>query len=279
MTIAPPRSVARVTTPRDWPGDARTDRKRIPVMFGEYALTDPFISMAEDWFSEVGFDWHPHRGFETVSLVLDGGVEHRDTTGAGGLLTPGDVQWMTAGGGILHSELAHERRGTHMLQLWVNLPSTLKMHDPVYRDLRAASAAGIEADGVGGRLYAGDLLGAAADADLLHDARLAHLTLERGARVSLDVPAAQRAFVYLLDGAARLGREAAAVSGPAVAWFDPGAGAVELHADTRTQLVVAAGTPIGEPIAQYGPFVMTTDEELRHAVLDYRAGRFGRVPA
>jgi hypothetical protein len=149
----------------------------------------------------------------------------------------------------------------------------------VYRDLRADSAARVEADGVSGRLYAGELLGATTDAGLLHDARMVALTLEAGARTALDVPARQRAFAYVLSGTVRLGREAADVTGPAVAWFDPGAGAVEVRAESRAQLVVAAGTPIGEPIAQYGPFVMTSGEELQHAVLDYRAGRFGRIPA
>jgi hypothetical protein len=285
MTAATPfrtRPVARVTRPIDWGPDAQTDRKRIVIMPERPELTDPFLSMAEDWFSAVGFDWHPHRGFETVTLVLDGAVEHRDSTGAAGLVEVGDVQWMTAGSGVLHQELAAQRRGTHMLQLWVNLPARLKGVPPAYRDLRGASSPQLQAAGVSGTVYAGTLLGSMAGTGPLHDTALAMVEVAAHARVVLDVPDRHRAFGFVLTGSLAAGEPATEVGSGHTFWVDPalpGSHGVAVVGGSRgARVLVASGRPHREPVAQHGPFVMSTEAELEQAVRDYWAGRFGSVP-
>src|SRR5262249_59110871 len=119
--------------------------RRRDVLPGEPTLTDPFIFLSEDWFSRVGFEWHPHRGFETVTYVVDGALEHRDNAGGRGVLGAGDLQWVTAGRGVLHAELAHERRPVHTLQLWLNLPAAQKRGPPPYQDVHRTAAPGARA--------------------------------------------------------------------------------------------------------------------------------------
>jgi len=132
------RTISRVTPKQRLGPDAQVDDKAILIAPGDPALTDPFLMMAEDWFSSPGFEWHPHRGIETVTTVLDGVLEHGDNLGNAGALEPGDVQWMTAGRGIIHRELAYRDEHAHTLQLWLNLPARKKMVDTRYQDVRAA---------------------------------------------------------------------------------------------------------------------------------------------
>ena len=142
-----PRRVDRVDDRIRLGADAQVDDKAIVITPHDPARTDPFLVLAEDWFSSPGFEWHPHRGIETVTMVVDGALEHGDNIGNAGVLGPGDVQWMTAGRGIIHRELAYRDEHVHTLQLWVNLPSESKMIDTDYQDLRADDRPHIDAPG------------------------------------------------------------------------------------------------------------------------------------
>ena len=146
--LAAGRAVSRVTTKQRLGPDAQVDDKAIVIAPADPSLTDPFLALAEDWFSEPGFEWHPHRGLETVTIVLDGVLEHGDNIGNAGALQPGDLQWMTAGRGIIHRELAFRNEHAHTMQLWLNLPARSKMVDTRYQDLLAASRPHVTLPGV-----------------------------------------------------------------------------------------------------------------------------------
>ncbi len=150
MTTSTPlaRTVARVTTKQHLGPDEQVDDKALIITPVDPSLTDPFLLLAEDWFSSPGFEWHPHRGLETVTTVLDGVLEHGDKIGNAGALEPGDVQWMTAGRGIIHRELAYRNEHAHTLQLWLNLPARSKMAETRYQDVLAASRPRVTLPGV-----------------------------------------------------------------------------------------------------------------------------------
>jgi redox-sensitive bicupin YhaK (pirin superfamily) len=252
---------------------------------------DPFLLLDEMGPSELGpgeargAPDHPHRGFETVTYLLSGEMEHRDSAGNAGRIGPGDVQWMTAGAGVVHSELPSPRLlaeggRMHGFQLWVNLPARSKMERPRYQDLRADRiplARG--ADGLATvRVIAGEALGAAAATRTHTPILYLHVRLDRGGRLVQPVPAEWNAFAYVFSGAARVGRDRRAVRSGQIAILAGDGGAVSLEADeAAAEVLLAAGAPIGEPVARYGPFVMNTADELRQAFEDYRAGRMGEI--
>ncbi|HVF76403.1 MAG TPA: pirin family protein [Acidimicrobiales bacterium] len=256
-------------------GDSQVDRKALVIPPGYWDLFDPFLMLAEDWFSTPGFDWHPHRGIETVTIVVDGALEHGDNRGNAGVLGPGDVQWMTAGGGIVHRELAHRDERVHSLQLWVNLPSMHKMVEARYQDLSADKLTTV--DGltvVSGRL--GDVTGPAENHWPITGLQVA---LEPGTTRTLDLPPADRAFLYVMSGVVHVGDEV--LRGGEVGWSDPADGPLVLNApegDELVRIVAFSGRPIGEPVVARGPFVMNTAAEIEYAYRDYMAGRFGPVP-
>lgn len=264
--------------------DGQVDAKAVVIPPGSFAATDPFLLLSEDWFSSPGFDWHPHRGIETVTLVLDGILEHGDNHGHAGALEPGAVQWMTAGEGIVHRELAYRDEHAHTLQLWVNLPGRAKMSHARYQDLGPSSQAVVETPGsrlhvVSGR--AGDALGPAAN----HwPVTVLVARVEPGREVTLALPGEDRLFSYVLRGRCRLGREEAELAAGTVGWSDPvgpGASSFRLaapEADEVAEVLVCSSPPIGEPVVAYGPFVMNTVAEIEQAFADYRRGRFGAVP-
>ena len=259
---------------------------------------DPFVHM--DHLGEVemapgepmGTPWHPHRGFETVTYLIDGAVEHQDSNGGGGSLTDGDTQWMTAGAGILHIEQPPEhlvRSGgvLHGVQLWVNLPRAKKMSPPRYQDIRGKHT-GLLTTPDGGaliRVIAGEIAGRPGPGVTHTPITLAHLTVEPGAQVHLPWNPAYNALVYALAGHGTVGTEGRPFQEGRLAVFGEG-DALRLTADrvqaSRTpklELLVMGGLPIREPVVQYGPFVMNTPEEVQQAFEDYQAGRLGVIPA
>jgi quercetin 2,3-dioxygenase len=259
---------------------------------------DPFIHL--DQMGEVdyapgepkGTPWHPHRGFETVTYMIDGIMDHQDSQGGGGTITDGDTQWMTAGQGILHIEAPPEHLVTsgglfHGLQLWVNLPRVAKMLAPKYQDIRGRQAALLTTPDGGSliRVIAGEVAGRSGPGSTHTPINLAHVTLQPGARIELPWPADYNALVYVLAGRGTAGAEQRPLHLGQLAVHGAG-DAIRVEAD-RTQdadvpameLFVMGGQPIREPVAHYGPFVMNTREELIQAFEDFKQGRLGVVPA
>jgi quercetin 2,3-dioxygenase len=277
------RSVARVETKVHLGGDQQVDDRNGVIMPGQPELTDPFILLAEDWFSSRGFDWHPHRGIETVTLVLDGVLEHGDNLGHVGALEAGDVQWMTAGRGIIHRELAFRNERAHVLQLWLNLPHDLRMVDSRYQDLLTQHRPVLERGGARVDLISG-AEGAVTGPALNHwPVSAALFTLEPNQRLEHLLPAHDRAFVYVLSGQAKV--DGQPVQAGQIAWSDPVAGAAASlllletgDGDAHTTLVVYSAQPINESLVMGGPFVMNTREEIEQAFRDLRSGKFGAIP-
>lgn len=232
-----------------------------------------------------GVGQHPHRGFETVTIVYDGEVAHRDSTGAGGEIGPGDVQWMTAASGILHEEFhseAFSRRGgtLEMVQLWVNLPAADKMAAPGYQNITNADIPVVPlAEGAGKvRVIAGQFGGQRGPARTHTPMDVWDLRLVRDARTTLDFAEGHTVAMVVLHGTVLFNGQQVAREGQLVL-FDRTAGQVELEANADATVLVLAGEPIDEPIAGYGPFVMNTQEEIRQAMEDFNSGRFGQIPA
>jgi hypothetical protein len=246
---------------------------------------DPFLLLDEMGPAEhgpgeaKGAPDHPHRGFETVTYMLAGGMEHRDSAGNAGRIGPGDVQWMTAGSGVIHSELPVreilEKGGRqHGFQLWVNLPRRDKMTAPRYQEIPAARIPVARKDGVEVRVIAGEALGVSAVIDTKTPIQYLHATLRPGATFEQPLAPEYRAFAYVFGGEGRVGGRTVrdgqlavfADDGDAVSMSNPGS--VPLEA------LIVAGVPLREPVARYGPFVMNTMEEIDQAFRDYREGRF-----
>ena len=244
-------------------------------------LLDPFLMLDEFHSSRPedyapGFPSHPHRGFETVTYMLDGAVEHRDSLGNHGHLGPGWAQWMTAGHGIIHSEMpVHEPSSLVMwgFQLWINLPAANKMVRPRYQDVAPAHIPEVVVDDAMVRLVAGTVGGTAGPVDgIVTTPQMMDIKLGPRGAVRHAVPTSHNAFVYVFDGEAEFGPGRAKVAAGQLAVLGPG----ELFTARTTsgaRMLSFAGRPIGEPVARYGPFVMNTEDELRQAVDDYRTGR------
>jgi quercetin 2,3-dioxygenase len=259
---------------------------------------DPFIHL--DQMGEVdyapgepkGTPWHPHRGFETVTYMIDGLLEHQDSNGGGGLITNGDTQWMTAGAGILHIERPPEaivRSGGlfHGFQLWVNLPAAQKWAKPRYQDIRASEVALASSPDGGAlvRVIAGEVAGHAGPGSTYSPMTLVHVTLSPGARLVLPWRTDYNALAYVMAGRGRIGAEGRPVGVGQLTVLGPG-DAITVAADTMQEsrspnvdVLLLGGRPIREPIAWMGPFVMNTREEVLQAVADYQAGRLGAIPA
>ena len=315
--LARQRPVTSVTSaPKGFEGEGFPVRRAFAgVALGDL---DPFIHL--DQMGEVeyapgepkGTPWHPHRGFETVTYMIDGTFEHNDSNGGGGVITNGDTQWMTAGAGILHIEKPPEWLVAagglfHGFQLWVNLPAAQKFSPPRYQDIRASEVALVSSPDGGAliRVIAGELAGHAGPGSTYSPMTLIHATLSPGARVSLPWRPDYNALVYVMAGhgtvgdagAARgggsggsshgFGSEAVPVQTGQLAVFGAG-DALTISAlplgrqESRSpnlDVLILGGRPIGEPVAWMGPFVMNTREELMQAVADYQAGRLGTIPA
>ena len=300
-TVAQRPVVSVTTAPRGFEGEGFPVRRAFAGV--EQSLLDPFIHL--DQMGEVeyapgepkGTPWHPHRGFETVTYMIDGEMAHQDSQGGGGLITNGDTQWMTAGSGLLHIETPPEHLVAsgglfHGFQLWVNLPAAAKWNPPRYQDIRG-SAVGLVSTYDGGalvRLIAGSLPGVAVTGpgSTFTPITMAHATLSPGAVATLPWRPDFNALVYVLGGhgsvgpATGAGRRPIATGQLAVL----GAGdALTVAADPvqesrspELDVLVLGGRPIREPVAWYGPFVMNTKAELIQAFEDFQAGRLGQVP-
>jgi quercetin 2,3-dioxygenase len=283
-TLASGRAVSRVTTKQRLGPDAQVDDKAIVIAPADPSLTDPFLALAEDWFSEPGFEWHPHRGLETITIVLDGVLEHGDNIGNAGALQPGDLQWMTAGRGIIHRELAFRNEHAHTMQLWLNLPARSKMVDTRYQDLLAASRPRVTLPGVSIDVVSGTVAGVSGPAVNHWPVQGAIVSLDPGASAEYVLPASHRAFAHVLSGAISIAGQVARAG--QTAWSDPsGAGPADsllrLAVSDRSEparVMIYSGKPIREPVAMGGPFVMNKRTEIAQAFTDFHAGKFGRVP-
>jgi hypothetical protein len=230
-----------------------------------------------------GVGQHPHRGFETVTIVYDGEVEHRDSTGQGGVIGPGDVQWMTAAGGILHEEFhspAYGKTGGpfRVVQLWVNLPARSKMAAPAYQSIRDADIPRVDLpDGAGGvRVIAGDFDGAKGPARTFTPVNVWDLRLKADASIALDLPEGHTSMLVVLSGHITV-NDGHAVGDAEMVLLSREGGSITLDADGDATLLVLTGEPIDEPIVGYGPFVMNSEDEIRAAIDDFNSGRFGQI--
>ncbi len=283
------RGVSQVfTAPQAHDGDGVELRRAFPG--NQLIDLDPFLLLDQMGPTEFapgtarGFPPHPHRGFETVTYLLSGEMQHRDSWGNHGTLRPGDVQWMTAGAGLVHSEmpgatLVRDGGRLHGFQLWVNLPKRDKMSKPRYQDTTSDRIpVARTADGsVTAKVVAGEALGTKGVIDTRIPILYLHLTLEPGAVHTQDIPQSENAFAFVIAGEGTLAGHPARDAQVVV--FDRGGTAVEIanNGDKPLSLLLIAGEPIGEPVARYGPFVMNTKQELQQAVEDFRTGRMGTL--
>jgi quercetin 2,3-dioxygenase len=295
--VARPRPVRSVTNaPSGLEGEGFPVRRAFAGV--DLADLDPFVHL--DQMGEVeyapgepkGTPWHPHRGFETVTYMIDGTFEHSDSNGGGGVITNGDTQWMTAGAGILHIEKPPEALVAsgglfHGFQLWVNLPASQKWTPPRYQDLRASEVALVSSSDGGAlvRVIAGDVAGHQGPGSTYSPMTLVHATLSPGARLSIPWRADYNALVYALAGHGSVGAEERPIAMGQLAVFGHGntleiaASPTQESRSPNLDVLILGGRPIGEPVAWMGPFVMNTREEVLQAIADYQAGRLGSIPA
>src|SRR3954447_2401364 len=285
------RPVTRVTTaPSGVEGEGFPVRRAFAGVPTEEL--DPFIHMDEMGSVDYGpgeprgTSWHPHRGFETVTYMLDGTFQHQDSHGGGGVITDGATQWMTAGGGILHIETPPEQLVIsggkfHGIQLWVNLPSADKMIAPAYQNLEADQVTLLASDDGGAlvRVIAGDVDGHRGPGSTHTPIAVVHATISAGAQLRLPWPKEFNALVYVLDGAGTVGPDKRPVRTEQLAVFGRG-DLLTLSGSTDQSLdvLVLGGKPIQEPVFAYGPFVMNTKAEIVQALDDFEAGRLGVIP-
>ncbi len=290
------RPVVSVTTaPKGFEGEGFPVRRAFAGV--DLATLDPFVHM--DQMGEVdygpgepkGTPWHPHRGFETVTYMIDGIIEHHDSTGGGGRITDGDTQWMTAGSGLLHIETPPEALVAaggifHGIQLWVNLPRAQKWIAPAYQEIEAGAVLLLTSDDGGAlvRVIAGELSGSRGPGSTHSPITMVHATIQPGARLVTAWPAEFNALVYVLAGRGTVGTERRpvelgqlAVLGAGDAVTIEAAPGQEARRETLDVLLLG-GRPIREPVAWYGPFVMNTKAEIQQAFDDFEAGRLGTIP-
>lgn len=293
----PARPVGSVTTaPVGLEGEGFQVRRAFAGV--DLSLLDPFIHL--DQIDEVeyapgepkGTPWHPHRGFETVTYMIDGTFEHRDSNGGGGLITNGDTQWMTAGAGILHIETPPEElvvKGGlfHGFQLWVNLPAKDKFLPPRYQDLRGGDVRLLTSADGGAllRLIAGDLGGHEGPGSTHTPIVMIHATVYPGARIHLPWRSDFNAMAYVLNGLGTFGEERRPAKLGQLVMYGPGDSIIataDEHQEGRAptmDLLILGGQPIREPVAWAGPFVMNNQDEVMKAFEDFRAGKLGSIPA
>lgn len=273
------REVARVVTAERTRDGAGVNLNRI-LGGRELPMLDPFL-LLDEFVSDnpndyiAGFPDHPHRGFETVTYMLEGAMEHRDSVGNRGRLGPGTAQWMTAGRGIIHSEMPKQERGVMWgYQLWVNLPRASKWRAPRYQDIPAERIPERDVDGAHLRVVAGNARGVTGPVQGVDvEPLFLDVALTKGARFIHDLPAGHSAFVYLVDGALRVGPARREVRRGQLAILSNGESFEATCDAEKGRGLLLAARPLGEPVARRGPFVMNTDDEIRQAFDDYRTGR------
>ncbi len=261
--------------------------------FPNYAVRDfdPFLLLDEMGpvnyapNEAKGASPHPHRGFETVTYMIEGAFEHKDSQGNSGKLLPGDVQWMTAGSGVIHSELPEKqfaKKGGrfHGLQLWVNLPKKEKMTKPRYQEISSENmpVAKTHDGSVQAKIIAGESMGKKAVIDTKIPIIYLHFTLKPNATFTQNVPQNYNAFAYVIKGNALFGSDKRLVKKNQAIFFDKNGEEIILSTDdSEAEVLLIAGTPLNEPVKRYGPFVMNTDEELQQAIKDYQDGKMGKI--
>ncbi|MFN8190315.1 MAG: pirin family protein [Nocardioidaceae bacterium] len=292
-----PRPVWQVSTaPTGFEGEGFPVRRAFAGI--DLAHLDPFVMM--DQMGEVdyapgepkGTPWHPHRGFETVTYIIDGVFDHQDSHGGGGTITNGDTQWMTAGAGILHIEsppewLVQQGGLFHGIQLWVNLPRDAKANPPKYQDLRSTTVALLASDDAGAlvRVIAGTVDGHEGPGSTFTPMTLVHTTLEPGARLELPWDAEFNALAYVLNGDGTVGTDQRPIHTGQSAVFGAGdfvtvaASGSQESRSPKLDVIILGGRPIREPLAWAGPFVMNSKAEVIQAFEDFQSGRFGHIPA
>ncbi|QIZ10406.1 pirin family protein [Priestia megaterium] len=240
--------------------------------------SDPFLFLAEDFFKKGTFDFHPHRGIETVTYVIEGKLEHQDNKAGRGELEPGDVQWMTAGKGVIHIEDPAEGETVHSLQLWVNLPREHKMAEPRYQNLRAKDMPVREEDGVLIRIFSGSSGGIQSTTKNYVPVTMVEINLQPGATCTQDLPGDYNGFMYVLEGKGQFGKSKTVAEKGHVLLLGKGEAGqiseVTITARESLRVLLYAGKPLNEPIVARGPFVMNTEEEIRQAYRDYMDGKF-----
>jgi len=266
------------------PSMATTDGAGVHLKraIGSRALNvlDPFLLLDEFQSDDpndyiAGFPKHPHRGFETVTYMIEGAMEHRDSVGNHGHLGPGSAQWMTAGSGIIHSEMPKQERGLMWgYQLWVNLPARRKMIPPRYQDIAPARIPEVEREGARVRVVAGSALGRTGPVDGIDvEPVFVDVALEKGASFHQPLPAEHASFAYVVRGSVELGPSRRQVRQGEIAVLSGGDLVTARSGDAGGRFLLLAGRPLHEPVARSGPFVMNTDAEIRQAWQDYRSGR------
>lgn len=224
----------------------------------------------------VGAPWHPHRGFETVTYLLDGRMQHEDSEGNNGELGPGDVQWMTAGKGIIHSEEPHDefqKTGgrMHGFQIWVNLPAKYKMMAPRYQEIPSNESPTIEKDGIWARVIAGECLGLESSINTMIPIEYIHVKMDAKSKLEKKLESTLNAMIYVFGGEIILGDKT--VRDGELALLSDGKN-ISINSNHSSEFLILAGPELNEPIARYGPFVMNTKEEIQQAYLDYQNGNF-----
>lgn len=279
------------STDRHWVGDgfpvrsifsySNLAQEMSPFLLMDYAGPAEFPATNK----RLGVGEHPHRGFETVTIVYDGEVEHRDSSGGGGIISVGDVQWMTAGGGIVHEEFHgpnYRRTGGpfEMIQLWVNLAAKDKMTKPGYQGITNAQIPSVDLpDGAGRvRVIAGGYDGKSGPAHTFSPMNLWDVRLSAGKRATFALPDGDTTAVFVLKGVLRNG-DGQPIGEGELALYERHGDSITIDAVEDTTLLLLAGTPIDEPVVGYGPFVMNSDAEIRQAVNDYQSGKMGHLPA
>jgi redox-sensitive bicupin YhaK (pirin superfamily) len=290
-TTSAPRKVERVlaTTSEHWVGDGFRVRSVI-APDGDPRVQSPFLLLDHAPLRRFdpanvrrGVGEHPHRGFETVTFAYRGEIEHRDSSGGGGLIGPGDVQWMTAASGVVHEEM-HSRRFTQqggdmeMVQLWVNLPAKSKMSQPGYQSLLGKDFPRLSLGAAEARLIAGSLESLRGPAHTHTPITIFDLTFGADGNAQFELPSGYNSLVFALEGDLHVGTDAKRVTPGQLAVLErSGSGPVQLKAASGARALVLSGEPIDEPVAPYGPFVMNTRAELVQAMEDYRSGKLGHL--
>lgn len=252
---------------------------------------DPFLLLDEMGPIEIssgeakGAPDHPHRGFETVTYMIDGVFEHKDSQGHSGKIKTGDVQWMTAGSGVIHSEMPEkefvQKGGTlHGFQLWINLPKKDKMMKPRYQELPSKKIPTAQNDGVQVKVIAGESMGEKTVIETRTPIMYLHFTLQPNAQVVQTIPQNYNAFAYVINGKGLFGDKQISAHKEQIVLFEQNGNDIIIKASndiSSLDVLLIAGVPLGEPVARYGPFVMNTEDEIKQAILDYNTGKMGKI--
>jgi redox-sensitive bicupin YhaK (pirin superfamily) len=276
----PSRGVAATWSSLMRPGMGNGHRVRPLVADGDYARSDPFLFLMEDWFGPHVFEDHPHRGIETVTYVIEGTLEHREHGRNTGTFSTGDAMWMTAGRGVIHNEAPAGRKEVHTLQLWVNLPASEKMTVPRFQILKGDTAPERAVEKGRVRVFSGQSGEVRSDTLNHVPVTMVEFRLEPGGFAVQELPASYNGFLHVLEGDGFFGKDRATAGAGEIVWMEmPGGEGISQFAVTGgsqgLRALLWAGEPLREPVVARGPFVMNTEQQIREAYDDFRAGRFG----